>query len=291
MDFFDGNIVGELITEDYVTNLVSPNNLVLSNAIFDEIHGYELGDKDLSNVKESWTAYTFIYGKFEGNTNAGNIDNEGVPIDKLKLNRRTKGKDDEVTLAIYDYAQSGNIEFSKIDWTQGAKEHIYSVIPIGINGLIGKKNETEISTPFIGYWIMDIDDADTYFVFDKTIDDGFNSVTKSKEEDRSSVSTYGRFPVVGYTPAEKVTFDIDGAFLNRPGKTGLEQYEDLEELIREHKPLLVKNGVGETMICDIHSPTNSIANIAEKDDLDYVIVNVKAEIISDYTTYMRSRVV
>lgn len=84
LDGFGYNDGGQFCLINSVNNITK---LQIQNGIYDEI----FIDEDITlpyNInKETWRATTVIKATFKNNLEAGNITNEGIPIEKLRFKK------------------------------------------------------------------------------------------------------------------------------------------------------------------------------------------------------------
>lgn len=229
--------------------------LEMKNAVYDEIHIREKTNGiTTENIKEDWQMDTILLAKFLGDLEAGNINNAGIKIEKFAIKRRKLNELKSITLAYKDFIN--NNQFVYTDYTQPNDEFIYSIVPVGENGLEGQSNDIQIASDFAGWFLVD-KDTNEVLAFDKFIGNG-GTVDTTLNQGRVQIDTLTPFPSVFYTDQEYHEFQLKAVFLPEEWQRSGQKYEQiLNHFVRSHKPFLVKGGSGEIYVVDVHSPTKS----------------------------------
>jgi hypothetical protein len=268
-----------------ITNI---DYIKIENCIVDQIEIREqTSDIDLTSTKgTSWEIDTVLLAEFLGNLEAGNVNNEGLVITKFRIKRRNSGELTNITLGEfdYDYLNPQTLEF--IDKSLGIGDYIYSIVPVGENGLEGKPTEISlIDFSFTGVWLVDKNDNFT-FGFTKQWDGELRTLDISLEQGRIEIETLYPYNSVFYTPKQFSRFTISA--LVTPSNYSITEWTNLVNKISEHVPLIVKSGSGDLYICDIYSPQKSTWLVNAYKSVDPVIITIQCMELMDYKTYMES---
>lgn len=258
--------------------------LEMKNAIYDEIHIREKTDGiTTENIKEDWQMDTILLAKFLGDLEAGNINNAGVKIEKFAIKRRKLNELKSITLAYKDFVN--NNQFVYTDYTQPNDEFIYSIVPVGENGLEGQENSIIIKSDFTGWFLVD-KDTNEVLAFDKFIG---NEVTfdTTLNQGRVQIDTLTRFPSVFYTDQEYHEFQLKTVILPEDWQRSGQKYEQiLNQFVRSHKPFLAKGGSGEVYVVDVHSPSKTAPQNTWT-GRDYFELTLNCTEIMTYEEYMQ----
>ncbi|MDT0160261.1 hypothetical protein [Bacillus sp. AG4(2022)] len=269
--------------QSYSSPVQNMKNVELKNAIYDEIHIREKTDGiDKTNIKEEWQLDTMLLARFLGDLEAGNINNQGVQITQFAIKRRKLTETGYTTLGYKNFVN--NNQFIYEDYTQSNDEYIYSIVPVGENGLEGQENSIQIKSDFTGWAVVDRDSNET-LMFDKFIGSA-NSVDTQLNEGRVQLDTLSPYPSFFYTPQKYHTFSLQGVFIPEDWRRSGQQYEQiLEQFVFSRKPMLVKGGSGEVYICNVHSPSKSAPNNVWKDH-DYMNLTLSFTEVMSYEEYI-----
>jgi hypothetical protein len=265
-----------------ITNI---NRVELRKCIVDEIHARERTDSDinLTSSKDIWQSDSYLLAQFLDNLEAGNIKNEGVKITEFAIKRRKIDEVNSLTLGYRDYVEGSTVEY--IDNTQPNSEFIYSIVPVGENGLEGKPNDIQIESDFVGWWIVDKDDINNTVAIDKVINDSSPTISTVLSQGRVQVQTMTRFPQVYYTDEEFHSFTLSAAIIPSEFERSGTSYQKILDVIRLHRAMIIKGGNGEVYICDISNPRKNQPLNADK-RFDYLEIQIDAVEINDYKSFM-----
>jgi hypothetical protein len=258
--------------------------LEIKNAVYDEIHIREkTSDITTENIKEDWQMDTILLAKFLGDLEAGNINNAGVRIEKFAIKRRKLNELKSITLAYKDFVN--NNQFVYTDYTQPNDEFIYSIVPVGENGLEGQENSIIIKSDFTGWFLVD-KDTNEVLAFDKFIgNEGTFDTTLN--QGRVQIDTLTRFPSVFYTDQEYHEFQLKTVIIPEDWQRSGQKYEQiLNQFVRSHKPFLAKGGSGEIYVVDVHSPSKSAPQNVWT-GRDYFELTLTCTEIMTYEEYMQ----
>lgn len=262
--------------------------LEITNAIFDEIHVRERIDFPISNTRESWQPDTRLLAKFKGNLEAGNIDNDGLQIEKFALKRKRYDELDWIIVGYLSYENGKTVEF--IDYTQPNDKLIYSVCPVAENGLLGKDNLVEIESDFVGFYIVDKDEQNNpnpqrILVFDTIVGNNIPMVDTQLEQGRVELRTLSKYPIIFYTDNEFHRFSLQASFIPEENQRSNKLYEKLLNMIREHKPYIVKGSDGSLYVMDISNPKRSVSNNSYK-SYDWITVSIDCVEVDEVKRFM-----
>lgn len=136
--------------------LVPANNferIEVTDVIIDEIYMGEETD-NYNTEKQEWGFDTVLIGKFAGSLECGNVENRGMPIEKLVFKKRLKTELEWQDMIIFDYDLLTNI-YSHIDYiVQSTEEYEYMIAPY-TSGVMGTSIFDEILCAFDGTFIVD----------------------------------------------------------------------------------------------------------------------------------------
>lgn len=255
----------------------------LKNAIYDELAIRERIDIKPENIRDDWDIDTILLAKFLGDLEAGNINNQGVQIEKFAIKRRKLNEIKPITLGYKDFFN--NHQFVFYDYTQPNDEFIYSIVPVGENGLEGQENSVQIKSDFTGWALVD-KDVNEIIMFDKYIGSP-NNIETVLNEGRIEIETLSQYPTIYYTPKSYHTFSLRGTILPKEKDRSGQTYGDiLRKFIYTRKPLLAKGSNGEVYIVNV-SNVNKSAPINTWDDYDYFDLELSLIEIMSYEDYMK----
>ncbi|MGD6876762.1 hypothetical protein [Bacillus infantis] len=255
----------------------------LKNAVYDEVHVRESTDNiDSSPTKEEWQMDTLLLAQFLGDLEAGNINNRGVRIDKFAIKRRKVTETNSLTLGYKDFVN--NNQFVYEDYTQSNDEFIYSIVPVGENGLEGQQTSIDMKSEFSGWFLVDAE-VNEVLAFDQFIGGG-GSVDTTLNQSKAQINTLTRYPRFVYTGQEYHSLQLKATFIPQEWQRSGQQYEAiLEQFVRSHKPFLVKGGSGEVYVVNVDSPAKSAPQNTHK-GYDYFELTLELNEIMSYEEYM-----
>ncbi|MCT4605378.1 MAG: hypothetical protein N4A64_04605 [Marinisporobacter sp.] len=130
----------------------------------------------------------------------------------------------------------------------------YIVTPVDATGIEGIVTATVVRPEFDGWWIVDLDNPEEYnFQFLYNLDD----VTINMTEDRTEMSTFGKYPLVRYGTKRARKCTLSGLFIPE-GESTKEQYDKFDQMLTQRKPYLLKDKYGRKFVVDISSPQETI---------------------------------
>lgn len=230
----------------------------INNCIADQIHLRELTSVivDTTSTKETtWQADTRLLAKFQGDSEAGNINNEGNPINKIIFKRRKPGQIYNITIGSVDFDPTNVQSLNFVDYSQPVGSLIYSIVPVGSNRLEGRPNEISVESKFSGWWIID-ENKNRQFGFNKQYGGEDRTVDIQLNQGRIEIETMSKYPVVYYDPTEYVRFNLSAVVV--PSNYSITEWNNFISIITQHTPLIVKSGNGDFYIVDVCAPSKQV---------------------------------
>lgn len=263
--------------------ITSINYIKIENSIVDQIEIRErTSGIDLTSTKGNWEIDTVLLAEFLNNLEAGNVNNEGLVITKFRIKRRNSGELTNITVGEvdYDYLNPTTLEFT--DYSQPVGNFIYSIIPVGINGLEGKPSEQSITSEFYGWWIVDKNNSEV-FEFGKQYGGENRTVDVSLEQGRTEIQTMSQYPSVYYTPQQFARFNLSAVVV--PNNYSITEWNNLVSMITQHVPLIVKSNNGDIYVCDVYAPSKQVL-LNKYTTGDPFNINISCVEIMAYQNYM-----
>lgn len=269
--------------QSYSPPIRTINNIEIKNAIYDEIHIREATSGiDTSNTKEDWQMDTILLAQFLNDLEAGNINNGGIQISKFAIKRRKVSEITPITLGYKDFVN--NDQFVYDDYTQTNDQYVYSIVPVGENGLEGQENSITVQSDFTGFHLVD-KDSNEVLSFDQFISSE-PSVSPTLNQGRVQIDTLTPYPRIYYTGQNYNTFTLQGVFIPTDWQTGDQLYQQiLNQYVLPHKPLLCKGGDGSIYCVDIYNPVKEVPLNVYR-DRDYFTLTLQCTEIMSYNDYM-----
>lgn len=224
------------------------NTVEIKNAIYDEVVLYE---SELDNVNERgrWNSLTKFLARFNGNLEAGNIALDEAEISGLKIKRKRTENDIYTDLDLVDYVPNSLMSY-KDYFARSEIDYNYAVVPVDVAGIEGVITPITTTPQFEGWWLIDPDyPEENNFQFFYNIDD----MTITTDEDRSEISTFGKYPLVRYGQKRAKRGSLTGLLIPE-GENVVKQYKRLDYLTKQHKPLLLKDSKGRSCYVDVSAP-------------------------------------
>ena len=262
------------------------NYIELSNCIVDELHVRQRTDSeiDLTEEKQEWQLDTYLLARFFNDLEAGNINMEGIAIEKFVIKRRSIDELNSIILGYVDYEHGELYEY--LDYTQPNDRFIYSITPIATGDIEGKPTSVEIESDFVGFYIVD-KDTNNVLKFDKVIGNEIRTVEKTLNQGRIQIETFNKYPSVYYTDQEYTSFSLSAVFVPSEFQRSGKMYETmLNNFIRQHKPFIVKGSDGSIYIADISNPRKSTV-MNETKTYNYIQFTIDCVEIQDYIEFMQ----
>lgn len=269
----------------------------IQGCIIDELNVKEEVDNiDYSPIKELWDKTNYLLARFQDDLEAGNIKNGGLKISKFIIKRRSIDDTDEINLGVINYDFNKTLTF--IDNTQPNDYLIYSIVPLGEDGITGVPNSVEIESDFTGWWITHIDDLNKEMTqytegFDVFID-SIPDVQRTLNQGRIELQTMSRYPTVFYNDVDYMSFSLEKVIYIDPCentymRSGKLYRKFLDNIIRRHTGFIAKGSNGEIYIVDVHNPRASTPTNTWK-GYDYDKIQVDCVEVQDYKEYMKTNI-
>ena len=257
----------------------------MKNAIYDELHVREkTADVNLSTSKEDWQMDTVLLARFLNELEAGNVNNRGIQITKFAIKRRKLNEIDSITLGYKEFVNDNEFVFE--DFTQPNDDFIYSIVPVGENGLEGQENSVSVSSNFTGFHLVDRE-SNRVLSFDKFIGSE-PTVNFTLNQGRVQVNTLTKYPSFFYTEQNYTSFSLQAVFLPEDWERIGITYEDIvSTYVLSHKPFLVKGGDGSLYVVDVHSPSKEVLMNTYKGK-QYMTVTLECTEVMDYEDYVNN---
>lgn len=255
----------------------------IGEAIVDEMMIRTKTDQGNTNVKETWNNDTVLLSKFQNSLEAGNINNSGIKISSFQIKRKLVTDLDSIDVGEVVFNGNGSYDF--YDYTQQNGNLLYTIVPMGENGLPGIPFDTNVTSSFSGIWLVDKDTNDV-LVFDKSFNIG--TVDTSPTQSRVLLSTFSKYPQIFYSGETNYeSFTLSTVLIPDDGERSYSKYLDvLNKFILDHKPKIVKFDNGKCLVVDISNPKTSTPTTTW-DGYDYIQLSVDVVETDDYISYMK----
>jgi len=262
------------------------NYIELSNCIVDELHVRQRTDSeiDLTEEKQEWQLDTYLLARFFNDLEAGNINMEGIAIEKFVIKRRSIDELNSIILGYVDYEHGELYEY--LDYTQPNDRFIYSITPIATGDIEGKPTSVEIESDFVGFYIVD-KDINNVLKFDKVIGNDIANVEKTLNQGRIQIETFNKYPSIYYTEQEYTSFSLSAVFIPSEWERSGKMYDRiLNNFIRQHKSFIVKGSDGSIYVADISNPRKTTIMNSSK-GFDYIQLIIDCVEVQDYKEFMQ----
>lgn len=257
------------------------NKVVLKGSIVDELMVRQSTD-GFDESREEWSVPTRLLAKFVGDLEGGNIQNDGLVIERFSIRRRRASELDSIVVGYRDFVNDTQISFT--DYSQPNDKLIYSISPMS-NDLEGEPHEAEAESDFTGWWLVDVDD-NSVLGFDKFLD-GEPDVETSITQGRTVIETLSKFPQVYYDEMEYHSFSLSTVIIPSEFERSGRKFEDVLNLFtRKHKAFVVKSSDGRLFVCDVSNPRFSTPLNTWK-QRDYGTLTLDFVEVQDYKEYMQ----
>lgn len=271
--------------EYFSDDLPSVNSITyaeFSGSIIDEI-SIRKTDQSTSSIKETWQSDTILLALFQNSLEAGDINNDGVNIASFKVKRRLSTDLDSIDVGEVTYSAS-QLSYEFYDYTQPNGNLIYTIVPVGENGLEGTPFNTNVTSSFSGIFLVDKDTNDV-LAFDKSFNLG--TVDSTLNQNRTILETFSKFAQVIYGQTSYETFTLTTVLLPDDGSQSNAKYLDvLNKFIMSHSPKVLKFDNGKIMVVDIGNVKSSTPT-ATWDGYDYTQITVDVTETQDFIQYMK----
>ncbi|MCD3194819.1 hypothetical protein G8S49_05980 [Clostridium botulinum C] len=136
-----------------VNNVIGDiNKIIIKDCKMDEI---KMDEEILEYIKskEEWDYNTVMLAKFHNNLSAGNVENNGVKIEKLKLKKRNIENMRWMDVKIFNYDPRIRNYNYQDRLTEALETYEYAVQPM-TNGIVGEEITKQIESDFESAWIV-----------------------------------------------------------------------------------------------------------------------------------------
>jgi hypothetical protein len=266
-----------------ITNI---NSIQIKNCIVDEIHIRRSVDAsvNLTSSKDTWQIDTYLLARFLNNLEAGTIDNGGLHVTQFAIKRRKLSEINSITLGYVPYQLGVNVSYT--DYTQANDSYIYSIVPVGENGLEGVPNEIQIDSNFTGWFIVD-KDTNNILSFDKAMGN-VGEVNTTLNQGRIEIKKMTKYPDVYYLPEGYHSFTLTTTIIpSEWERSGAEYTKILNNFITNPKPFLAKSSSGKIFVVDVSNPKVT-EPLNTWDGFDYFTLSLDCVEIMSTEDYMKS---
>lgn len=249
-----------------VISLGNINSGILGKGKFDEISFDEDISKVYNNTKEEWDYQFVLDAKFQGNLEAGNIDNKGIPISQIKFQKRLTDSLIWTDVGILDYSTLQTVYTFVDKYVKNNFDYDFCVVPL-TSGIIGKRTTASIMPEFDGIFLCD---ANSSFQLIMNLELGsLEHVNPSSFLEPLNA----QYPIVQYSTLDYKKGTIKALVLsNDTISTGVintksekANRDNLMKFLKNHKPKMLKTSSGEFMIISIvDNPTETPNNSLEQ---------------------------
>lgn len=130
--------------------------------------------------------------------------------------------------------------------------YTYEIVALDASGNIGYSQSVYSSVSFDGWWLLD-KATGASFQFLYMVSD----VAAKQNYGRVQYTTFGKYPIIGYSPTKYYTGTLTGWVVNR-GTSAQQQYQQLQTMIDNHDQILLRGDDSQGMMVDIYDPTNTV---------------------------------
>jgi hypothetical protein len=238
------------------------NKVKLNNMELDEI--FATSDTSIDNfLRQEWDENTLFLGKFENSLEAGNVDNNNIPIEYLIIKKRKK-----TDLTWQDiYKITFDINISKYEYidnlVQANQTYEYALVPVTAN-VIGEFISAEVKCEFDGTFVVDKNES-YQFLYNLEYGDIINN------SPATVINTFSKYPTVlysgeiDYKSGKIKSLVLSNDFID----SGQVDYisnrtltDNLIKFLKNKKPKILKDASGRYyMIAVLGEPTESPNNV------------------------------
>lgn len=138
------------------TDIQHIDYVAIRDAIYDNLFFTQTVDDDpYGPLQADWDGDTIFYAKFNGNTNASNIEYATQTIDKLVVKRREKGTYKWTTIFVKDVNDADDFLINNIDTFNASKKtYEYALIP-SLQNIEGTYSIGEVYSEFDGVYVVE----------------------------------------------------------------------------------------------------------------------------------------
>lgn len=277
------------IPEDDSVSLTNVKNTEYSAAIIDEISLRSKTDQGMTNIRNGWENDSAYLSKFINTLESGNLANDGVKIVKFRIVRRLadQSQSEDIQMGEVSFTAGTNAELSFTDSTQPNQKLIYTIIPVGENGLDGQFKEVTVdsSDSFTGWWVVDKDTGNV-LPFDSAIG-SVGNVDGQLNQDRIMLETFNKYAQVYYGEKEYHSFSLTTTIVPKDlEKSGNLYLDILTKFIKQHKPFIIKAENGMVYVADIGN-TRFSSPLNTWNGFDPLTITIDCTEVQDYEEFMK----
>lgn len=200
---------GELACALTPTGIENINYVELKNGIYNDLYLTKSVDFELTGrFPDEWDFDTLLWAKFNGSTNAGNVDWNLDNTSHILLKSRTQGSFRWKTLAAKEVNQIHDFKINYPDYFTGSGQAVeYAIVPL-LNGLEGAYATTRAAAKFTEMFLIEGN-----VVWGTEITDGYCDTTRNIPSSTVELLN-SRYPVfIRNTMADYDTGTCKGSFL------------------------------------------------------------------------------
>ena len=210
--FICGNnfVGGQLACALTPTGIENINYVELKNGIYDELYITKATDFELSDeFPQEWDFDTILWAKFNGNTNAGNVDWDLDNISHIILKSRTDGNFQWKTIVVKEVNNIDDFVINYPDYFVASGQPVeYAVVPISYGSLEGTYATTKITSKFVKMFLIEGNE-----VWGTEITDGYCDTTRNIPSSNVEL-LHSKYPIfVRNTIANYDTGNCKGSFV------------------------------------------------------------------------------
>lgn len=200
---------GELACALTPTGIENINYVELKNGIYDDLYITKATDLELTNeCPKEWDFDTILWAKFNGNTNAGNVDWSLENTSHLILKSRTEGNFQWKTIAVKEVESTEDFVINYPDYFVASGQSVeYALLPV-LYGLEGNYATTRIISKFDKMFLIEGN-----IVWGTEITDGYCDTTRNIPSSTVELLN-SRYPIfIRNTIANYDTGNCKGSFV------------------------------------------------------------------------------
>lgn len=261
-------------TVPYLNNFY---RLEIQNAIFDEIRIDNTSvDIAYNSTKTDWDYNCIFQAKFQGDLEAGNVDNQGVPIEKVLFQRRAVGDYTWQNVASFDFSTLQTIYEYLDRYVANDQPYEYCLVPL-TNTIIGNRTVMQLTPKFDGIFLTS-KDFNLNLILNMTLSDIEHNHPNYLYEPLG-----GNFPIVNYSTLNYkkssvkafVLSDNSLDFSELSAHTEKVYRDSILNFLKNNKPKLMRLSNGDMILIAIvnnpkFSPENNLSGRVGSVSFDFV---------------------
>ena len=170
-----GFVGGELACALTPTGIENINYVELKNGIYDDLYITKATDFELSNeCPKEWDFDTILWAKFNGNTNAGNVDWNLETTSHIVLKSRNEGEFKWKTIFVKEVHDINDFVINYPDYFIASGQTVEYAIVNGLYGSEGNYATTKITPKFTKMFLIEDN-----IVWGTNITDGYCDTTRN----------------------------------------------------------------------------------------------------------------